>query len=594
MKTMNAQTDVLVIGGGAAGCSAALEAHEMGARVLMVVKGKIGRSGATPLAAHLTSSRAIPGPYPLLRKLTRAFSAVSDKLPLPLPARYRQLVERVAGQDHYWLIDQDYVLDVGLWIIKEFPDLLERRGLYLLRNEEGRPFSPRGQSKWVAYKAGMSGYHFGESRRKEVLESGIAVMEEATAFSLLTGKSGDAIGAMVLDCRDGGLHAVEARSVILATGHTNWLSKRATATREMSANGLAMAARIGAEFQNLEIQWFHASDSAFPDSWMRLHHFPNRLISGTTHQSVMFDSERKAYMRNEDYDISMPYTIQMKRLYEQVRQGNARWDGGYYTGYPEVDDETLTSLYYHPHFYPSLESDAPNQPMECGITWHMSAGGIRANVKTMETGVPGLFLAGPVGGHQLGGINLATYDGLVAARSAVRRARRKRGEDLDPRQVKACHDAIAAHLSRAGERGVRPIKVKNRIREIVWSNVMYAKTAKGLNEALGQLHDVRHSLLPRMRLGTNTLRYNSDLVEALDVEDMLDVVDMVIHAALARQESRGPHFREDFPFTDNTNWLKHVVVARTNGRVAIRLEPVRQKYARPAPGITDYLANPYA
>src|SRR5579862_1666420 len=100
MKSTNAETDVLVIGGGAAGCSAALKAHEMGARVLMVVKGKIGRSGATPLAAHLTSSRAIPGPYPLLSKLTRAFSALSDALPLPLPARYRQLVERVAGQDH--------------------------------------------------------------------------------------------------------------------------------------------------------------------------------------------------------------------------------------------------------------------------------------------------------------------------------------------------------------------------------------------------------------------------------------------------------------------------------------------------------------
>src|SRR5690242_18963117 len=95
LKTPYAHTHVLEIGGGAAGCSAALEAHAMGARVLMVVKGKIGRSGATPLAAHLTSSRAIPGPYPLLCKLTRVFSAVSDKLPLPLPPRYQQLVERV-------------------------------------------------------------------------------------------------------------------------------------------------------------------------------------------------------------------------------------------------------------------------------------------------------------------------------------------------------------------------------------------------------------------------------------------------------------------------------------------------------------------
>ena len=80
----------------------------------------------------------------------------------------------------------------------------------------------------------------------------------------------------------GELYAVTAKSIILATGHTNWLSKRATGTREMAANGLGMAARAGAEFQNLEIQWFHASDSAYPASWMRLHHFPKMMDLAVT------------------------------------------------------------------------------------------------------------------------------------------------------------------------------------------------------------------------------------------------------------------------------------------------------------------------
>ena len=196
----------------------------------------------------------------------------------------------------------------------------------------------------------------------------------------------------------------------MATGHTNWISKRATGTREMAANGLAMAARVGAELQNLEIQWFHASDSAYPASWMRLHHIPNRLV-GSPHQAEMVNSEGEAYMRNADFDASMPYTIQLKTLYQQVKQGKARWDGGNFTDYRHLDDETKERLYNWP-FYERLGQGASNRPLECAPTWHMSAGGVRADIKTMETRVPGLFIAGPVGGHTLGSLNFASYDGL--------------------------------------------------------------------------------------------------------------------------------------------------------------------------------------
>lgn len=593
MRVESREVDVLIVGGGAAGCTAALKARELGARVLMVVKGKMGRSGATPLAAHLTTGPPIPGSYSLLSKLKTIFAALSEVAPLPLPSRYRQLLDTVVGMSHYWLVDQDYMLDSGLWTIKEFPELFEKSGLYVRRGEDGIPLTPPGQTKYVSYKAGMSGYQFGEFKRQEVMATDIHVMEEAMVFSLLTGKAGEAAGAMVFDYVNGRMFAVSAKSVVLATGHTNWLSKRATGTREMAANGLAMGARAGTELQNLEIQWFHASDSAYPDSWMRLHHFPNRLL-GTRNQAVMVNSEGEAYMRNEDYDTSMPYTIQMKALYQQVKQGKARWDGGSFADFRQVEPGILENLYYHWPFYERLGVDSSNQPLECAITWHMSAGGIRANPKTMETNVPGLFIAGPVGGHQLGGINFATYDGLIAGRQAARRSQAKDVQQVDDDQVRLWEEKIAAHFATAGQQGVSPIRVKNQIREVVWDHLMYVKNAEHLNQALGKLKAIEEEVVPGMRLRTGATRYNTDLVDALDVPDMIEVVEMVIHAALARQESRGPHFREDFPFTDNKNWLKYVVVSRVDGRVRSRLEPVRLKYLRPKSEIIDYFADPYS
>ena len=186
-------------------------------------------------------------------------------------------------------------------------------------------------------------------------------------FTLLTGPDGETTGAMVLDYAGGNLYAIRAKSIILATGHTNWISKRATGTREMAANGLAMAARVGAELQNLEIQWFHGSDSAYPASWMRLHHIPNRLV-GSPHQAEMVNSEGEVYMRNADFNASMPYTIQLKMLYQQVKQGKARWDGGSFTDYRHLDDETKERLYNWP-FYERLWLGSSNRPLECAPTW---------------------------------------------------------------------------------------------------------------------------------------------------------------------------------------------------------------------------------
>ena len=241
-----------------------------------------------------------------------------------------------------------------------------------------------------------------------------------------------------------------------------------------------------------------------------------------------------------------------------------------------------------------LGRDMSRDRFESVMTWHMSGGGVRADPRTMETGVRRLYIAGAVGSHMLGGLPLAAYDGHLAG--AVRCARRLGPPPRCYEEVRTQEGRLAGLLdASAGDRNApSPIEIKRRIREVVLRDMMYEKSAEGLDRALASLAALREEALPAMQARSWALRYNVDLVDALDVEDMLDVCEMAAHASRSREESRGPHFRTEFPYTDNENWIKQIVVRRDRGEVRIRHEPVRLKYLRSKAERVDYFADPFA
>ena len=339
---------------------------------------------------------------------------------------------------------------------------------------------------------------------------------------------------------------------------------------------------------------------AYPDRWLRLHNYPNPL-RGTPDRAAMVNAEGEIYMRLADYGaesrLSMPYTVQMKQTYEQVRAGKAQWDAGYSTDFRNVDQEALKKYQYQTEFYEKLGKDPSKDLLECAPTWHMSAGGIRVDIETMKTDVPRLYIAGAVGGHQLGGIPICSYDGAIAGAGAARSALRTGPPRRDANQVGAAEERVDALLSgptrERSAQDISPIQVKKRIREIVANNMMYEKNETGLKDAMEQFAKVEDELAPNMRLRSGSTRFNYDLVDALDVQDMLEVCQITAHACLTRQESRGPHFREEFPFTDNDNWLKRIVVRKEQDQVKTRFDTVQQKYLRPKRGKIDYFGDPY-
>ncbi|MGH6984640.1 MAG: FAD-dependent oxidoreductase, partial [Stellaceae bacterium] len=227
--------EAVVIGGGAAGTFAALELHRRGVKPLILCKGLVGKSGASIFAGNLV----VPG---------RLLGNTEQQA--------RDTAEFLIRMHNHFLIDQHYARAAGEWIEREYYPELERAGLYLRRDDRGNVVTNDGPVRCMAaHSQGESGVLFMDLRRKQVLQAGIPWFEETAATALLTGADDAIAGVIALDLARGEVVAIESRAVVLATGYADRFYPRATATREMSADGIAMAWRAGAELMNLEIQW---------------------------------------------------------------------------------------------------------------------------------------------------------------------------------------------------------------------------------------------------------------------------------------------------------------------------------------------------
>ena len=550
------ETDVLVIGGGAAGTNAAIKAAHRGAKVTLVVKGLLGKSGCSIFAAFT--------PY---------FQKTSEEL---RRNRWRFMIRYY---NHY-LADQEYCGRLEDFMCDEFYPDLERLGVYWRRKAEGglEMIEARTRSL-VAHKQGATGPIMMDKRRREVLRRGIPVHEECAVTSLLT--DGErVVGATVLDYCRGKYFVIHAASTIIATGHSDYLATRATGTREQSADGISMALRAGAEVANLEIQWWHVSDVLAPKSWMRYHIYPNPLM-GTLETSRLYNSNGDVFYEQKTHSpgAAAPYTEQLRRLALEVIGGRARFDGGYHSGYDHISAETTNTYQHQAKIWSKLGLDVGKDRLECGITWHMRHGGINLDAERMATSVPGLYAAGGVGCHYFGGVGPASYDGKVAGEAAAESAQTN-GRKALPQQALAAEEQRVFGFLRTGPNGPRPIQAKLRVRQIMWE-LGYIKNERNMQAALGRLQEVREDMVPHLSLQSTSRNWNTGWMDALDTCSMLDACEAMVRSGLNRKESRGPFYREDYPYVDNENWLCRNVLKRVDGEWQSRVQPIPTPYLTP-------------
>lgn len=566
-------TDVAIIGGGAAGCYAALSLHKNGVKPLIICKGLVGKSGASLFAGNLVLSGRLLG---------------------NTEAQAKNTAEFLIKYHNQFLIDQRWARRCGEWVEKNYYRELEEAGLYFRRDDDGSVVTSPGKIRSIAANVqGNSGVPFMDLRRKQIMKAGIPRLEETTATALLQNADGSVSGVFCLNILTGEYVVVHARAVIMATGYSDRLHVRSTGTREMSADGIALAWRAGATLVNMEMQWWHTNDAAHPPSWQRMQIYPNPMLGSEKSARMVNAAGEEFFNQQQDDPLAFgPYTVQLKALAKQVHAGKAKYEGGYYAGFDHCDPKEVDNYTTYGKPFRQLGMNFPHDMMETSVTSHYRQGGIDVDTTSMRSSVPGLYVAGGVGGHSNGLIALATYDGHVVAESVTR--------DLAELVLKTAPqqeiDAEARRLSLLRESsggGLAPVKVKEKIRELMWEKAGVEKNAADLQSALNEIDSIRSNLLPEMKIANRGKPVNYEWLDAIDTVNMLDACELIVQSSIERKESRGPFFRQDYPLQDNDKWLTANVLKKSGNGIRFEQRPYDLPFFQPGFAVKNNLEVPW-
>ena len=536
--------DVLVIGSGGAGCRAAIEASKYNLSVLIVSKGLSFKSGCTTLAE---------GGY------NASFGAVDcDDNP---DAHFEDTLKGGA-----------YLNDPVLAriLVEESPERLielETYGALFDRQESGeinqRPFG--GQTfRRTCFQGDRTGHEMMIALKEEVIKREIETLDEIMITSLIMDESEEfVIGATGISLRDSKFIVFKAKSVVMACGGAGWLYPVTSNTLQKTGDGYSLAYDSGADLLDMEQVQFHPTGMIFPES--RKGVLVTEAVRGEGGKLINAEGER--FMKNYDPRGELATRdIVARAIYNEIREGRGTEKGGVYLDVTHLSDEIIeekleTMLLQ----FLDVDVDIRREPMEVAPTAHHFMGGIRIN-GNCETTVRNLFASGEVtggvhGANRLGGNALADTQvfGKRAGESAAKNA--LEGEiNSNDAFIEAEKERIS-NLFKNGD--FYPFEIKKELEEVMWKNVAIIRNEEGLKAALKRINELKE-MSEDMRV-LNVISYNNDLLDALEITKMLDVAELVTKSAILRRESRGAHYREDFPQTDD-KWKKSIDFNK-NGRI---------------------------
>jgi fumarate reductase (CoM/CoB) subunit A len=546
------ETDVLVVGSGGAGLWAAIRATEAGARTLLVDKGLVGKSGNTVMASGLSAV----GPWHL-----------------PGDGPEALLQDTLAGGQ--FLNNRELVR----LLIEEAPKRvaqLEEWGLTFDREEDGRYFllqSGGHRYRRVLVRSDRVGLAIAKTLRRRALQIGVKLQEDTIVTALLT--SGErVVGATGIDCRSGELLVLRARAVVLATGGVGQLYPMSTSMASNSGDGLALALRAGAVMVDMEQVQFYPRSLVFPPS-------VKGFALGITGKLLNRYGER--FMKRYDPERLEGSTrdITSRGIYSEIKAGRGTEHGGVFKDARETPERVFLSYLDQYNFCLKRGLDLKKEMAEVAPAVHYFMGGIEINERG-ESNLAGLYAAGEVAGgihgaNRLGGNSLADLlvFGARAGEGAARWALESPSGEVDPQQVKEEDERIRSLLERRNG-GVRPIEVKRTVQEIMWENAGVVRSGRSLTEALEGLNQLEADFF-QVSVACKGLLHNQELVSYLEGEKLLLVGKAIVTSALVREESRGAHYREDYPEKDDARWLKNVLLRLKRQKFRTSLRSVMEE-----------------
>jgi len=539
MEIKTISTDVLIIGSGGAGSRAAIEVDDAGLKATIVSKGLSFRSGCTGMAE---------GGYNAVFKTVDKDDSIE--------AHFKDTMK--GGS----FLNDEKLVEI---LVKESPKRLvdlENYGALFDRKENGeidqRPFG--GQTyRRTCYQGDRTGAELLNALKEEIIRRDIECIEEVMITSLITDDD-QVIGATGLDLKDSSLIYFKAKSVILASGGAGQQYPVTSNTFQKNGDGYAISYRAGADLVDMEQIQFHPTGMVAPESKKGV------LVTEAVRAEggKLINSEGERFMSKyapEKMELATRDVV-ARSIYQEIIEGRGTENGGVYLDISHLDDdyidEKLETMVLQ---FENVGVDIKHGPIEVAPTAHHFMGGLKINTDA-STSLKNLFGAGEVcggvhGANRLGGNALADTQvfGKISGVSASEAAKSTELKSNDE-QVQLEADRIQNLIK---EGSIKPQEFKENIKRLMWEKVAIVREEKTLNEALKELQEMQEDLV-NLNV-SDKKQYNTELVTALEVINMVEICILTVKSAILRRESRGAHFRSDFPQTDD-NWKKSIVMSK--------------------------------
>ena len=567
--------DVLVVGAGGAGLRAAIEASAAGVSVGLVCKSLLGK-------AHTVMAEG---------GIAAALANVDDRdnwsVHFADTMRGGQYVNNWRMAELHAKEAPARVRELEAWgaMFDRTPD-----GRILQRNFGGHRY-PR-----LAHVGDRTGLEMIRTLQDHGIHQGIDVHMECTITRLLK-NDGRVVGAFGYERERGRFTLFRTRSLVLATGGVGRAYKITSNSWEYTGDGHALAYDAGAELVDMEFVQFHPTGMIWPpgvrgilvtegvrgEGGVLKNKDGRRFMFGdipANYRAQTAESEDEGWRYTQgDKSARRPPELLTRDhvsrcIVREIKEGRGSPHGGVYLDISWIKSrmpnaaahikKKLPSMYHQ--FKQLADIDITEEPMEVGPTTHYIMGGIRVDADTQMSSLPGLFAAGECaaginGANRLGGNSLSDLlvFGKRAGESAARFAREQRAASIDGGEIDEAARLAVEPFERSAP-GEGPYQVQYTLQETMQDLVGIVRNEAEMRRALACLSTLRERA---SRVGVGGHReYNPAWHAALDLHNLLTVSEAITRSALERRESRGGHFREDYPDKDAAFETINVVVRK--------------------------------
>jgi fumarate reductase flavoprotein subunit len=558
-------TDILILGAGGAGLFAALHAkkHNPALDVTIAVKGLLGKCGCT---------RMVQGGY-------NVALAKEDSIE-------RHFMDTIEGGA--WLNDQDLAWLLVTTAPVRIRELENELGCFFDRNPDGtihqKAFAGQTFDRTV-HKGDLTGIEIINRLAEQVWRRDVRRLEDHRAIDLIPAADGSALaGVFMLDMRTGEPLLVRARATLLATGGGPTMYKYHTPSGDKSCDGMAMALRAGLPLRDIEMVQFHPTGLLAGEGTRMTGTVLEEGLRGAG--GYLTDSAGERFMFKYDpRGERATRDIVSRAIADRIRTGFASPHGGVY-----IEMGHLGPANVRRDFKGMVERcadcgfDLAGGRVEVIPTAHYMMGGV-VFAPDCTTPLPRLFAAGEDtggvhGANRLGGngvANSTVFGGLAGAAMAAKTSRAAALPEPDPAALERARARAFAPLGgRPGDLGA----IREKLYDVMWNEVGILRTAATLARGAATLDGLARDIADSGVADTDR-RYNLTWMDRLNLESLILLSRAICAAALARTDSRGAHFREDFPTTSDLDTSRYTLTRLADDKLVVDTAPVTFTRVRP-------------